>query len=144
MIGNHDDLIALINDLEMLGEDAPVVALLVAPLFADGHHGVYGVADEHFTSDDLHHVEGVERLDLYKMERLRSINPDLKCFGRFENEMVAFLAMGCEGFIGSTFNFMLPHYLKLFVGSLIGQRRLGHSGSCSTELVKNPSRVVSS
>ena len=28
--------------------------------------------------------------------------------------MVGFLAMGCDGFIGSTFNFMLPHYLKIF------------------------------
>jgi len=44
-------------------------------------------------------------LDLYEMERLRAINPELKCFGGFENEMVAFLAMGCDGFIGSTFNF---------------------------------------
>lgn len=61
-------------------------------------------------------IEGVKHtnLDLYEMERLRSINPDLKCFGGFENEMVAFLAMGCEGFIGSTFNFMLPHYLKIY------------------------------
>lgn len=52
-------------------------------------------------------------LDLYEMDRLRAINPDLKCFGGFENEMVAFLAMGCDGFIGSTFNFMLPHYRKV-------------------------------
>ena len=24
------------------------------------------------------------------------------------------MAMGCDGFIGSTFNFMLPHYLKVY------------------------------
>ena len=61
-------------------------------------------------------IAGVKHtnLDLYEMERLRAINPELKCFGGFENEMVAFLAMGCDGFIGSTFNFMLPHYLKIF------------------------------
>ncbi len=53
-------------------------------------------------------------LDVYEMERIRSINPRLKCFGGFENEMVAFLAMGCDGFIGSTFNFMLPHYLRIY------------------------------
>lgn len=60
-------------------------------------------------------IAGVKHtnLDLYEMERLRAINPELKCFGGFENEMVAFLAMGCDGFIGSTFNFMLPHYLKI-------------------------------
>lgn len=61
-------------------------------------------------------IAGVKHtnLDLYEMERLRAINPDLACYGGFENEMVAFLAMGCDGFIGSTFNFMLPHYLKIY------------------------------
>ena len=61
-------------------------------------------------------IAGVKHtnLDLYEMERLRAINHELKCFGGFENEMVAFLAMGCDGFIGSTFNFMLPHYLKIY------------------------------
>ncbi|MBM6906267.1 dihydrodipicolinate synthase family protein [Collinsella tanakaei] len=61
-------------------------------------------------------IAGVKHtnLDLYEMERLRAINPSLTCFGGFENEMVAFLAMGCDGFIGSTFNFMLPHYQKVF------------------------------
>lgn len=61
-------------------------------------------------------IAGVKHtnLDLYEMDRLRAINPDLKCFGGFENEMVGFLAMGCDGFIGSTFNFMLPHYLKVY------------------------------
>lgn len=49
-------------------------------------------------------------LDLYEMDRLRAINPDLKIFGGFENLMVAFLAMGCDGFVGSTFNFTLPHF----------------------------------
>ena len=60
-------------------------------------------------------IAGVKHtnLDLYEMERLRAINPSLKCFGGFENEMVAFLAMGCDGFIGSTFNFMLPHYRRV-------------------------------
>lgn len=53
-------------------------------------------------------------LNVYEMERIRAVNPKLKCFGGFENEMVAFLAMGCDGFIGSTFNFMLPHYLRIY------------------------------
>lgn len=53
-------------------------------------------------------------LDLYEMDRLRALNPALKCFGGFENEMLGFLAMGCDGFIGSTFNFMLPHYLGIY------------------------------
>ena len=42
-------------------------------------------------------------LDLYEMERIKNINPDIKIYGGFENEMVGFLAMGCDGFIWSTF-----------------------------------------
>ncbi len=68
-------------------------------------------------------IAGVKQtnLDLYEMDRLRSINPELKLFGGFENEMVSFLAMGCEGFIGSTFNFMLSHYLKVFQAYVAGK-----------------------
>ena len=44
-------------------------------------------------------------LDLYEMERIKNINSDIKIYGGFENEMVGFLA---------TFNFMLPHYKKIY------------------------------
>lgn len=53
-------------------------------------------------------------LDLYEMDRIKSLNSDIKVYGGFENEMVGFMAMGCDGFIGSTFNFMLPHYKKIY------------------------------
>ena len=33
------------------------------------------------------------------MERIRNVNPQIKCYGGFENCMVAFLAFGCDGFI---------------------------------------------
>lgn len=52
-------------------------------------------------------------LNLYQMERIRNVNPQIKCYGGFENCMVAFLAFGCDGFIGSNFNFMLPQYRKV-------------------------------
>jgi len=52
-------------------------------------------------------------LNLYQMERIRSINEDIKCYGGFENCMVAFLAFGCDGFIGSNFNFMLSQYKRI-------------------------------
>jgi N-acetylneuraminate lyase len=60
-------------------------------------------------------IAGVKQtnLDVYEMDRIRSINPQLRFFGGLENEMLAFLAMGCNGFIGSIFNFMLPHYTKI-------------------------------
>jgi N-acetylneuraminate lyase len=52
-------------------------------------------------------------LNLYQMERIRNINENIVCYGGFENCMVAFLAFGCDGFIGSNFNFMLPQYKKI-------------------------------
>ncbi|MFT4107055.1 MAG: dihydrodipicolinate synthase family protein [Lacrimispora sp.] len=52
-------------------------------------------------------------LDLLQMERMHNINPDIVCYGGFESCMVAFLAFGCEGFIGSSFNFMLPQYKRV-------------------------------
>ena len=52
-------------------------------------------------------------LNLYQMERIHDVNPDIRCYGGFENCMVAFLAFGCDGFIGSNFNFMLPQYKKV-------------------------------
>lgn len=52
-------------------------------------------------------------LNLLEMERMRNINPDIKCYGGFESCMVAFLAFGCEGFIGSSFNFMLPQFKRI-------------------------------
>lgn len=52
-------------------------------------------------------------LNLLEMERMRNVNPDIQCFGGFESCMVAFLAFGCEGFIGSSFNFMLPQFKQL-------------------------------
>lgn len=66
-------------------------------------------------------------LNLLQMDRIRSINPDIRCLGGFESCMVAFLAFGCEGFIGSSFNFMLPqfkHLLELFEEGRLEEARI--------------------
>ncbi len=60
-------------------------------------------------------------LNLLQMERMRNINPDIKCFGGFESCMVAFLAFGCDGFIGSSFNFMLPQFKRVMEQYLEGR-----------------------
>ncbi|MEA5083204.1 MAG: dihydrodipicolinate synthase family protein [Lachnospiraceae bacterium] len=52
-------------------------------------------------------------LNLYQFERIKAMNPEIKCFGGYENCMIAFLAFGVDGFIGSSFNFMLPQYKKV-------------------------------
>lgn len=66
-------------------------------------------------------------LNLLEMDRIRNINPKIRCFGGFESCMVAFLAFGCEGFIGSSFNFMLPqfkHLLWLFEEGKLEEARI--------------------
>ncbi|WAJ24233.1 dihydrodipicolinate synthase family protein [Lacrimispora xylanolytica] len=66
-------------------------------------------------------------LNLLEMDRIRNINPEIRCFGGFESCMVAFLAFGCEGFIGSSFNFMLPQFkylLRLFEEGKLEEARM--------------------
>lgn len=43
---------------------------------------------------------------------MRKYNKDIKIFGGLESNVLKLLDMGCEGFIGSTFNFMLPEFKK--------------------------------
>lgn len=52
--------------------------------------------------------------DINQCERIQNINPELQMYGGLEQNMVAFMALGCESFIGSTFNFMTPHYKKIY------------------------------
>ncbi|MFI3227740.1 MAG: dihydrodipicolinate synthase family protein [Clostridia bacterium] len=52
--------------------------------------------------------------NLFQMERILNINPDLLAFNGFDETMVAGQALGAIGSIGSTFNMMLPHYKKIY------------------------------
>lgn len=52
--------------------------------------------------------------NLFQMERILNLNPDLIAFDGYDETMVAAQALGCIGSIGSTFNMMLPHYKKIF------------------------------
>ena len=52
--------------------------------------------------------------DLYQLERFRNRNPQLLLYCGFDEILSGAEAMGCDGAIGSTFNFMLPHYLKIW------------------------------
>lgn len=52
--------------------------------------------------------------DLYQMERFRDRNADLLLYCGFDEILSGAEAMGCDGAIGSTFNFMLPHYQKIW------------------------------
>lgn len=61
-------------------------------------------------------------LDLYQMERIRSLNPKLVMMNGFDETMVGGLALGADGSIGSTFNIMLPHYKRIYDTCLAGGR----------------------
>jgi len=52
--------------------------------------------------------------DLYQLERFRNRNPELLLYCGFDEILSGAEAMGCDGAIGSTFNFMLPHYQKIW------------------------------
>lgn len=52
-------------------------------------------------------------LQSYRMKRIKALNPDIKIMGGFESRMIPMLNYNCDGFIGSTFNFMLPQYQKI-------------------------------
>ena len=66
-----------------------------------------------FSSDA---IEGVKHTNevVYQLERFMELNPKLKLFNGYDETMIATMAYGCTGSIGSTFNCMLPHYEKIY------------------------------
>ncbi|WP_298837092.1 dihydrodipicolinate synthase family protein [uncultured Clostridium sp.] len=52
-------------------------------------------------------------LNLYQLERIKNLKNSLYMYNGFDEILVAGLAMGADGAIGSTFNFMYPHYKKI-------------------------------
>lgn len=70
-------------------------------------------------------------LNLLQMERVRNLNPNITCYGGFESCMAAFLAWDCDGFIGSSFNFMLPQFRRLMELCEEGQREEALKLQCS-------------
>lgn len=86
-------------------------------------------------------ISGIKHtnFDINQMERIRNINDKLNMFGGLEQNMVAFMAIGCDGFIGSTFNFMLPHYKKIYdlfnEGNLIEANKLQNKANNIMETI---------
>lgn len=52
-------------------------------------------------------------LQSYRINRIRSLNSDIAIYGGFESRVIPMMGYHCDGFIGSTFNFMLPQYKKI-------------------------------
>ena len=60
-------------------------------------------------------ISGVKQtsLNLYQLERLRDMNPELVIYGGYDEVYLGARILGADGAIGSTFNFTLPLFLKI-------------------------------
>jgi len=65
-----------------------------------------------FQSKDIWGVKHTN-LNLYQMERIKHLNPELLIYNGFDEVLISGLAIGADGAIGSTFNVMYPHYQKI-------------------------------
>ena len=52
-------------------------------------------------------------VDLYMLERLKGIRPDLTVYNGLDEMFLAGLSMGADGGIGSTYNFMAEKFLRM-------------------------------
>ena len=66
-----------------------------------------------FRSDAICGIKHTNQV-VYQMERIKNLKPSLRILNGFDETMVAGLALGADGSIGSTFNFMFPHYKKVY------------------------------
>ena len=66
-----------------------------------------------FTSEAIMGVKHTNQI-VYQLERIKHLNPELLVFDGYDETMIAALALGADGAIGSTFNFMYPHYKKVY------------------------------
>lgn len=71
------------------------------------------VTQKLFKSDFILGVKHTDQV-VFQLERIRALNPGLTLMNGFDETMVAGLALGAEGNIGSTFNFMYPHYKRIY------------------------------
>lgn len=71
------------------------------------------VTQKLFKSDFIMGVKHTNQ-EVYQLERIRELNPSLTLMNGFDETMVAGLALGAAGNIGSTFNFMYPHYRRIY------------------------------
>ncbi len=91
------------------------------PLFVYNFPGNTG---KEFNLSDPNYIElfksgvitGVKHTNqiVYQLERLKHLNPELILLNGYDETMIAALSLGADGAIGSTFNFMYPHYALIY------------------------------
>lgn len=52
-------------------------------------------------------------LNVFQAERIKALNSELILLNGFDETFIAALALGADGAVGSTFNFMYPHFAKI-------------------------------
>lgn len=77
---------------------------------------------ELFRSEAILGVKHTSQI-VYQLERIKQLNPDLLVFNGYDETMAAGLALGADGSIGSTFNFMYPHYYKIYAAFISGNHQ---------------------
>ena len=90
------------------------------PLFFYNFPGNTGVEID-LTDDAIRRVmtdgtiSGIKQtsLNLYQIERLKSMNPALTVYGGYDEVYLGARILGADGAIGSTYNFTLPLYTKI-------------------------------
>ncbi len=60
-------------------------------------------------------IAGIKQtsLNLYQMERIKNMNPELVVYGGFDEVYIGARMLGADGAIGSTFNFTLPLFTRI-------------------------------
>ena len=60
-------------------------------------------------------IAGIKQtsLNLYQMERIKNLNPELVIYGGYDEVYIGARMLGADGAIGSTFNFTLPLFTKI-------------------------------
>ena len=60
-------------------------------------------------------IAGIKQtsLNLYQMERIKNLNPELVIYGGFDEVYIGARMLGADGAIGSTFNFTLPLFTRI-------------------------------
>ncbi|MDR3051377.1 MAG: dihydrodipicolinate synthase family protein [Oscillospiraceae bacterium] len=63
--------------------------------------------------------------DLYQLERMRDLNPDLLLYGGYDEVYTGARLLGADGAIGSTFNFSLPLFTR--IEAALREKNLGEA-----------------
>ena len=80
---------------------------------------------ELFRSEAIIGVKHTNQI-VYQLERIKHLNPELIVLNGYDETLIAALALGADGAIGSTFNFMFPHYAKIYAAFTAGDLKTAH------------------